>query len=366
MTTPNNHVINLPKLSKFPKRPFISICTPTFNRRPFFPHIIKCFENQTYPKDKMEWIIIDDGTDKIEDLVAHIPQVKYFKYDEKMFLGKKRNLAHQKAIGDIIISMDDDDYYPPERVSHAVDMLRTTPTAFCAGSSEMHIYFKHIQQMYRFGPYGPNHSTAATFAFRKELLTITSFEDNAAVAEERHFLKEYTIPFVQLNPVKTILVFSHNQNSFDKKHLLDNPNQYMGVSDKKVEEFVKEEDLKKFFMEDIDILLENYEPGRIENKPDVLKQLDEIKHKREDMIKEHQNKFIEYQETMNKVHQYYNQQLGQNILGNYEAKINQMSLIMQELTMENKMLKDKVTYLEDKIRQIITEQIEKKKQNSNK
>ena len=32
----------------------------------------------------MEWIIIDDGTDKIEELFKNVPQVKYFKYDEKM------------------------------------------------------------------------------------------------------------------------------------------------------------------------------------------------------------------------------------------------------------------------------------------
>ena len=84
------------------KQPFISICTPTYNRRPFISAMIKCFEHQTYPKDKMEWIIIDDGTDKIEDLVSHIPQVKYFKYDEKMVLGKKRNLLHEKSCGDIL------------------------------------------------------------------------------------------------------------------------------------------------------------------------------------------------------------------------------------------------------------------------
>ena len=102
------------------KQPFVSICTPTFNRRPFFPYIIKCFEHQTYPRAKMEWIIIDDGTDKIEDIVTHIPEVKYFKFDEKMTLGKKRNIAHEKCSGDIILYMDDDDYYPPERVSHAV------------------------------------------------------------------------------------------------------------------------------------------------------------------------------------------------------------------------------------------------------
>ena len=53
--------------TKLSKKPLVSICTPTFNRRPFWPYIIKCFENQTYPKDKIEWIIIDDGTDKIED-----------------------------------------------------------------------------------------------------------------------------------------------------------------------------------------------------------------------------------------------------------------------------------------------------------
>jgi glycosyltransferase involved in cell wall biosynthesis len=70
---------------KLPKMPFISVCTPTFNRRPFIPMMIKCFENQTYPKNKIEWIIVDDGTDKIEDLVIDIPQVKYFKYNITFF-----------------------------------------------------------------------------------------------------------------------------------------------------------------------------------------------------------------------------------------------------------------------------------------
>ena len=42
--------------------PFVSICTPTFNRRPFWPMAIKCFEEYTYPKERMEWIIVDDGS----------------------------------------------------------------------------------------------------------------------------------------------------------------------------------------------------------------------------------------------------------------------------------------------------------------
>ena len=58
--------------------PFVSICTPTFNRRPFIPALINCVKNQNYPLNRIEWIIIDDGTDPIEDLVKDIKEVKYF------------------------------------------------------------------------------------------------------------------------------------------------------------------------------------------------------------------------------------------------------------------------------------------------
>jgi hypothetical protein len=254
--------------------PFVSICTPTFNRRPFISSMIKCFEHQDYPKERMEWIIIDDGTDKISDLVAHIPQVKYFSYNKKLLLGNKRNLMHEKTKGDIIVYMDDDDYYPPTRVSHAVDMLIKTPHALCAGSSEMYIYFKHIQKMYQFGPYGQNHSTAGTFAFRRQLLNSTHYEDHAALAEEKYFLKNYTVPFVQLDPVKTILVFSHEHNTFDKRRLLENRlDQFTKESAKTVDLFIKEPDLKDFYMNQIEKLLKSYEPGRPNMKPDVLTQM---------------------------------------------------------------------------------------------
>ena len=269
--------------------PFVSICTPTFNRRPFWPYAIKCFEHQDYPKDKMEWIIIDDGSDLIEDLVKDIPQVKYFKYTEKMPLGKKRNLMHEKSKGDILVYMDDDDYYPPQRVSHAVNMLQTHPNALCAGASEIYIWFKHIQKMFQFGPYGPNHATAGTFAFKRELLKDHKYEEHAALAEEKAFLKNYSVPFVQLEPKKTILVFSHIHNTFDKKKLLENgENQFQKTSPRTVDEFIKEPEMKEFYMEIIDKLLKDYQPGDPSNKPDVLKQIKEIEEERRKMALQQQ------------------------------------------------------------------------------
>jgi hypothetical protein len=275
----------------------------------------------------MEWIIIDDGTDPIEDLVASHPCVKYFRLEEKISLGKKRNMMHEKARGDIIVYMDDDDYYPPERVSHAVDTLldhRKRKTGIkLAGSSEMCIYFKsgerssphpsepfpssenlgalhttarhdetclgetclapssserrgagrnawHVVprsgQMVQFGPYGPNHATAATFAFWKELLTDLNlaYDETACLAEERAFLRGYTVPMAQLDPMKVILVFSHEHNTFDKRTLLANlgkPNCGMRVSAKAVTDFIQEPDLLRFYMHDVDEALNQYKPG---------------------------------------------------------------------------------------------------------
>lgn len=268
--------------------PFVSICTPTFNRRPFIENMFNCFRHQTYPKSRIEWIIIDDGTDKIEDMIesSNIPQIKYFKYDEKMSLGRKRNLMHTKTTGAFIVYMDDDDYYPPTRIEHAVKMLQTHPKALCAGSSIIHVHFKHIGKIVEFGPYGPNHGTAGTFAFRREMIENSTYDNDACLAEEKHFLKNYTVPFVQLDPRQTILVFSHDHNTFDKRKLLDNPNpKVTKFTDYDVKSFVKDDAIRKFFMDDIDKLLEAYEPGQPKYKPDVIKQTEQIRIEREALQK---------------------------------------------------------------------------------
>jgi len=284
---------------KHPKfYPTVSVCTPTFNRRPFINVMFECFKNQTYPKEKIEWIIIDDGTDKIKDLVENsgISQIKYYELDAKITLGAKRNLMHEKTSGDIIVYMDDDDYYPPERIQHAVDKLLENPDILIAGSSEMYIYFKHISKMYQCVHYNNDHATAATFAFKKELLKITKYNELKSLGEEKEFLKDYTIPMVQMDPFKTILVFSHIHNTYDKKELLKNPNEYFKESDVSIEHFIKyskEANIKKFFIYDIEKLLEEYIPGSPISKPDVLKQIRENKISNiNEALKRHHSNFI--------------------------------------------------------------------------
>lgn len=341
---------------QLPRHPLVTICTPTFNRRPFIPMMLKCFAHQDYPKDKIEWIIIDDGTDKIEDLVSHIPQVKYLKYDQKMTLGKKRNIGNDLAKGDVIVYMDDDDYYPPNRISHAVTMLKTNEKALCAGSSEMLIFFQDLNKMYRFGPYGPTHSTAATFAFRKELLQQTRFDEESSVAEERHFLKGYTIPFVQLDSKKSIVVFSHSHNSCNKKDLLEGlhvPLERRKVfeSDVRPEDIIKDREILYFFMQNLEIILQQYEPGKPINKVDVTNNLIAIKEKRENMVKAELKKQADYNDVIKKTLSLTPQTMKQ--------KIDELTFDNSNLQLENTQLREKVNYLEGKMKKMIQEQINK-------
>jgi len=348
-------VNNKNKNKKKAKLPFVSLCTPTFNRRPFIPSMIECFNHQTYPKDRLEWIIIDDGTDKIKDLVSHIPQVKYFEYDKKMTLGVKRNLMHSKCKGDYIVYIDDDDYYPPERVHHAITKLLENPDKIVAGSSAMHIYYKKEDLMYQFGPYGPNHATAATFAFKKELLSLTKYNESACLAEEREFLKEYSIPMLQLDSMKTILVISHNHNSYDKRELLKNveQNPFAKKSQLKMSDFIKEPLLYDFFYNQIEDRLKEYLPGDPINKLDVQQQMINLKIKRTEMA----SQMNQDNENMR----------SQQIIKNQISQLNNLTVSIQELSLENKILKDKVEYLESKLKRIsgVEEEVVKSESNIN-
>jgi glycosyltransferase involved in cell wall biosynthesis len=253
----------------------------------------------------MEWIIVDDGTDKIEDLItaANLPEIKYYKIEGKLTLGKKRNLMHQFTTGSIIVYMDDDDYYPPERVSHAVEMLQRNPTILCAGSTSIYTYFKEIDKIVQFGPYGPNHATAGTFAFKKELLLITSYNEDQSVAEEKHFLKKYTIPMIQLDPKKVILVCAHNQNTFDKRTLLNGKQttklQYTSL---KIKDFIKDSELRHFFKVKMHEDLLTYAPGEPSMKPDVLHCIEEKKKENEFAI-QYGNKRLVGKEILQQLNQ---------------------------------------------------------------
>ena len=117
--------------------PSISILTPTFNRNNFLPLMLNNIQHFTYPKEKIEWNILesnDQSLENYEKIFDKEDEIKYFeevlgikiKYkfiNEKLSIGKKRNILSENSTHDYLINMDDDDIYLPSYLNHSIDIL---------------------------------------------------------------------------------------------------------------------------------------------------------------------------------------------------------------------------------------------------
>ena len=205
-------------------KPFISIITPTKNRPEFFPNILRNFFRQDYDLERMELIIGDDSDKSYELLIQKHKNINYI-FLEHMSIGKKRNILCEKSKGDIVIFMDDDDYYPPNKVSHVVEKLWNSKY-LVSGSSEMYVYYICYDKIFKFGPYATqgqtdstNHATCGTLSFKKEYFKNNKFPDKNS-AEEKVFLKNWETDVLQLDSFKSILCISHLDNTVDKHKYL--------------------------------------------------------------------------------------------------------------------------------------------------
>jgi len=99
--------------------PFISIIIPSQNRQELLERAILSLFKQSYPKDKYEVIIIDDGsTDRTAELVKALQgnspgKLKYF-YQENKGPAAARNFGLRQASGEIVVFTDSDCIASPD------------------------------------------------------------------------------------------------------------------------------------------------------------------------------------------------------------------------------------------------------------
>ena len=231
--------------------PFVSIVTPTYNRRRFIPSLIKMVKNQTYPRDRMEWVVFDDGQEDVRDLFEsnkdNLPTLNFIWSEDKMTLGEKRNRLNKEAKGEIIVAMDDDDFYFPERVTDAVRALTMNPTIQLAGSSEAYMFFTDKKEIWKAGPYFKGHATNGTMAWTKQYADTHKYDEYVAFAEETSFLEKYKNPLIQLKAKRVMLVISHSDNTFDKTKLRTHTNPLLVKTNFTMKDFIKDEELYEFF-----------------------------------------------------------------------------------------------------------------------
>lgn len=238
----------------------VSIVTIShFDRIKFLKILAKCIQRQDYT-NIIEWVIIDtsfvgyrtaenDLNDIIDEfkIDSNLPKIVYYKSNKKA-IGGWRNESSTMVSGDIIVCMDDDDYYPPQRVSHAVEKLADKKTLI-AGCDKMFFYDIHFKKIYQFKGFGPTHSTNNCLAYWKEYLSNHSYDENVHNSEEESFTKLFTIPMIQLDSDKTILQFSHDANTYNKKRIILanyhlHPNhQYISEINTSIEKFIDDNEI---------------------------------------------------------------------------------------------------------------------------
>jgi len=129
---PQTASLVLPPYLSNAELPSISVVTLTYNRRKFLDLCFLNLLSTDYPKEKIEWVVVDDsddaenqGADKIMKFGRQCAPISltYLPLAKKTSIGAKRNLGCLRAQHGIILMMDDDDHYPPSSFRRRVAWL---------------------------------------------------------------------------------------------------------------------------------------------------------------------------------------------------------------------------------------------------
>jgi len=241
--------------------PNISIVTPTYNRHNTFRLAVINYHLINYPKNKIEWIIVDDGDTSIEHILPKDNNIKYYYidkdqkqklyidfktslnnkfkskykrkpksamrdihkntfYNNKLPIGLKRNLCAIFASNDIIIHMDDDDYYPPNSVLERVNALIENDKK-CVGCTSIG-YFdvnKYVSIMKTPKKDLPIESkiSEATLAYTKDFWKQTKFNSQDINNEGKSFIQNRKNSCNEIDSKNIIVALLHNSNY----HIID-------------------------------------------------------------------------------------------------------------------------------------------------
>jgi hypothetical protein len=207
----------LPKESDLPD---VSIVTITKDRRKFMPLAKYSYLIQSYPEDKIEWVIVDDGDDPIEDTLFGVPNVKYV-WCKKMSVADKRNLGVQSAMYDIICMLDDDDVYPNNSILQRVAMLLKEPKKECVFCTTIPCYdIKKYSSFMNVPPITLPMSqrvSEATLGFTRKFWEERKFQSGVQIAEADAFIRDREQMCREISPQEVIVSLVHPLNTSSRK-----------------------------------------------------------------------------------------------------------------------------------------------------
>jgi len=268
--------------------PTVSIVTVTRNRPHFMRLAVYNFFTQNYPKEKMEWIIVDETNPSVKDLIPADDRIKYYHvndeerkfifdkwvgqirsglvkpgkterqvsnvkinkaiephkveygdfYKFRLPIGMKRNMGVNWASNRVIVHMDDDDFYPVNSVRIRVDMMMQSnkPCISCSAIANFNIC--RMISMINVPPYDMSYEkrvSEASMAYYKTFWERHRFEAKAVCSEGEGFLRGRVEQVLDTDWKGIIISLRHSGNVSNRNEMSEEPNGWhFGAIDNKL------------------------------------------------------------------------------------------------------------------------------------
>jgi glycosyltransferase involved in cell wall biosynthesis len=193
------------------KLPFVSCIMPTGNRQQFIPYAIDYFLHQDYRNSEL--IILDDGEAPSYSLVSDNCRIRYYYSQVPQVLGDKRNFCCNKARGDVIVHLDDDDWYAEDWIRRQVHELLTSG-ADVTGLNNVNFFLTEINKKWKYRDAAGQDPWAygGTLAYLKSYWAAHPFK-NLHAGEDKDFVTGAGIKLHNHNYTSGYLGLIHHENA---------------------------------------------------------------------------------------------------------------------------------------------------------
>lgn len=124
-------------------QPLVSVIIPTYNYSNYILEAINSVFEQTYPQDKIEIIVVDDGsTDNTRNTLNKLIEdnkIKYY-YQENKGKANATFNAIKKCTGKYIFNLDADDYFFKDKITAYVEVFENDTEIVHVGTAAKVLY----------------------------------------------------------------------------------------------------------------------------------------------------------------------------------------------------------------------------------
>ena len=261
--------------------PHLSIVTPVKNLKDIFKICVLNYTTTKYPKDKLEWIIVDDS-DEGQDVESLLPSkenrdrfnIKYIRLDEPTSEGNKLNIGVENSSHDFVMIMNQDDFiYERGSLNIVKELIKSEKK--CVGVSHLGCFDinKYISIVNTSSPVltYSNKLYTGGLCFKKELWEENKFGEEENALEV--FLKGNLTNFREISYIDNIVGLIHTRNSHLRANDIKEPNGCHFKFSEKLFKYVcslddqakKEREDREKEMEEIRKLAEEEEEKKLEN-----------------------------------------------------------------------------------------------------